>query len=790
MAITYGSSAGTIITSYAMDEALGDQGQQTGNNTVVVSDDISTAGNGEIGTLYPTYVGRKVIIDLGGTEQDRMVISQAAGTGNTIILTVNEDWDANPVATTDTIHVMYNIDDIETGGESGGISLNSRTGLYELSNKLTVGNFTDPAGLLAHDGIGLEIDDDGVTIAFQIAVHGRFDSGYLHAGSTVSGAILLNYCNSDGEPFWAFNEGCTVRLYDTILWSQVSITWGIVGPNDVDIIFKNTKFLGNTYGNGGSNPITFRGAQIYDCIIQGRGGAGSDEYISISGSGANPTTVDGLILIGTNGLTTREAATSVVEIRNVTFIGNSPSITIIINTIWNVIDPVWSPIVTDQSFFDFLSGTGTGVNWLTSVLAIIQEADGTLLADAVLSVFEGTLLGDLVIEDVSGADGLAGGEFLYKNIVAADATAVPVVTTYGDHALWIEKWLYRPFVAALSSIDPFEATVTLIPDTNIEETTQATALSVGAAVTWNEDDAPSSIISYTGGSGTLSVGNTVTGGDSGAYGVVTAIVSGDSVSGTIHLKDRNATEVAANIAALASEDVGSTNSSEGGYAFGLFPIAGDDLAATPLYEGTEQLSNGAGWTADLTEDSQQDFTIWIDATSITMQQLYDYLAALTSQTTLSATGELLREWGRDSKGRAIDLGGSGFFSEMAYNKGVFVTNFGSGTIYLFTADDGGTWTPPASYEHILTGLELNTEITYVDAGTADELFHVENASVSDGDGKYKTTYTHLGIDDVDILIHHVDYKPDISNIYGLTLPSADASVKIKMFDDENYYNPT
>ena len=103
---------------------------------------------------------------------------------------------------------------------------------------------------------------------------------------------------------------------------------------------------------------------------------------------------------------------------------------------------------------------------------------------------------------------------------------------------------------------------------------------------------------------------------------------------------------------------------------------------------------------------------------------------------------------------------------------------------------GGTVTVVSSFSHTVTGLELNTEVTYVTAGTSTELYHVENATTSDGDGKYQVTYTHGGGATVDILIHHVDYKPDISNLLGITLPSANATAKVQMFSDENYYNPT
>lgn len=115
-------------------------------------------------------------------------------------------------------------------------------------------------------------------------------------------------------------------------------------------------------------------------------------------------------------------------------------------------------------------------------------------------------------------------------------------------------------------------------------------------------------------------------------------------------------------------------------------------------------------------------------------------------------------------------------------------NNGSNPQY-YTATGGGTVTFVASFTHTLTNLELNTEVTYVTAGTSTQLFNVENASTSDGNGKYKTVYTHGGGASVDILIHHIDYQPDISNIYGLTLPNASVEQKIQMFSDRNYENP-
>jgi hypothetical protein len=103
--------------------------------------------------------------------------------------------------------------------------------------------------------------------------------------------------------------------------------------------------------------------------------------------------------------------------------------------------------------------------------------------------------------------------------------------------------------------------------------------------------------------------------------------------------------------------------------------------------------------------------------------------------------------------------------------------------------EGSGVTFSATFSFTITGLELNTEVTIVTAGTSTVLYNVENATTSDGAGKYQISYTHSGGATVDILIHHIDYKPDISNIYSVTLPSANSSAKVKMFIDENYENP-
>jgi len=97
---------------------------------------------------------------------------------------------------------------------------------------------------------------------------------------------------------------------------------------------------------------------------------------------------------------------------------------------------------------------------------------------------------------------------------------------------------------------------------------------------------------------------------------------------------------------------------------------------------------------------------------------------------------------------------------------------------------GDTVTFTASYDHVLTGMAENTEVTYVRQSDGVAVFHVEDVSATG-----TTTYTHSGGELVDILIFHIDYTPELSNILDLTLPNSDASAGITQFSDDFYLNP-
>jgi hypothetical protein len=662
MSFTYGAGTGTVIDTYCVEDTLPAQTDQTGSNTVVVSDDITTlagatylgdgtAGNGP----GVTYAGRLGVLRIGlPTEETRLITVQTdLGGGATVAnswrLTVSEDWDTVP-AVGDTFDVFHTADDVETGtAGSGGVAFQTRTGFFEWSNELFVGGGTNKAGLQILGELW-ELEDSKSTTVFPFTVrnNGRIQSGYVFGGVGINGGYMTGINNSAGEPWMEFLAGAEARLYD---WRPISA----IVPLQCEV-------------NNGTNDIQVENFSLY---------RGTDEAIlidsswkngSIIGSGAATDIVrldagstfgdkdKGIALIATNGLYDNGAGTETITTREVTFVNNNNYIVLDDDKTWNMIDPVWG--VTSHSDINDTAVAGTAaVYHQTSVTVVVQEADGTKLQDALINVHENTQLDDLVIETTTDANGDASGVFNYRGMTWTTGTGS--TTTYGGHALQCGKWLYLPLVFAQSSADKFDGVITLSLDNNIVQTTQATAKTAGSGITWNDETNPSSVVDYTGGSGSpvLAAGDTVTGSLSGASGIVTAFLDGDQAAGTLHLKTRNANNF----------------------------VTSDVLQRT-----------GGGWTANYTALSEQYFSIWIDGNSLSYQTIYDYLAAIQNETTLTADGELIWEWCRSAQTQPLYATGSSFYTEQSNFKGIIIVNGGAGTVDYFTDDDEGTWVPPAT----------------------------------------------------------------------------------------------
>lgn len=676
MAITYSAGTGTLITSHIFNETLGNQSQQSGNNTVVVSDTIANAGNGQEGDgttgIGNSFVGRLIIIDLGlSTEQRRMCIADVAGTTTTRILTVHEDWDTNPVITTDTIHVPYEAADIEDGTASGGIGYAARTGLFTYSNDLTIQN---GGGLQIMDGTGWEMDDAGSAITFFHQSGGYLYSGYEAGGAYLNGGEILFVNNVATEPSYQAASGALGYIYDLLWWAQL-VAMQLEHANGSGLEHYGVKFLNF------SNELHLYDQNLTDCKVYGKGA--TTEIVRVDAG----TVCNGLVLSNVDTLQ-GSATADTKTLSNVIFSGVTDLITLINSDVFNMIDPVWAATLFSD-FNDTAVTTTATINDKRSVIATVQKADGTKLQNALVIVHEETQLADLVVEAVTDVDGKVNDAFTYKAHIWT--TGAGATTTYGAHALRIDKWGYLPFVADQVSTEKVSGSYTIGLDSNVVETVQATAITNGSGIVWNEDTNPSELFDFTLGSGTLAVGMIITFSPSGAVGTITESKSGDSVAGEIHLKDRNATAIGAT----------------------------DTFSRTGGTAGT--------FSGTYTNGTKQPFSIWIEGNNKTYQQQHDYWAARTSETTLNAIGEIAHEWGRGQQARVLYRVGTDFSTEMSNSKGIIVINGGAGTVGHFTDDANNTWIPPITVPITVIVRDENTQaliddaLVYMEADTGGSL---------------------------------------------------------------------
>ena len=842
MAITNSAGDGVRITSYALSTtSLPSQSQNTGNNQITFEDnvDVSTGNQTTGGNLSDSlYTNRLIIKNVGlPTEEIRRASSETAGTGTTIIVTLETDWDTTPDttvtsvtanttdttneieitsttlsalglvvgdlltissatgsvvngtyeitavnSTTDTItfgndagsvtadgtgivfsvqksftaDVFYTIDDIDNAvGQT--VNLNSKSGAYEVSRKLSVGTITNnPAGLQLTDSQYLECSDEGTGLSLQVYNNAFFLVGFEIQGSSQSGAIITatNNVSGEGGENWAqVDSGGRWEIYDSVIWSQrVSLPLDFQnGTPGAQGVIKNTKII------SGTDDLFLYQVLLENVNISGRDG--TNEFIRLYES----TTATNITFTNTSGTTNgNNTGSESITVRDINFVSNANFITLENDKDWFVINPTWT--VTTASDLAFGSTTGSSVSDQRSVDVVVSKTDSTLIPDANVIIYEGTQLDDLVLETFTDANGEASGVFNYR-FFDKSGTAAATTTTYSNHAFRVDAWGYLPFVTAQTSTSKIEGTTTLNVDNNLTDAqTQAGAITAGSGITWNEQTNPGSLITFTSATGTLSVGDTVTVGS--ATGVVVEFIDGTGTSSdpVVFLKDRNATAIATGTTAT-STSWGATTST----------------AASDFYE----------------------FSVFVDGNSTSYQTIYDYLAALTSQTTLSATGELIHEWGNRNQARAFYYDGNNFSTERSGTDGVIIVNSTKGgTLEYFTSDNGDQYIPPASYTISFTGIKDGTEVRIHNSadgsliagvedvtGTGTDLFPVGSSSVSgpSNDKTFSFTYTYTA--DIDVYAVFIALQYEYERLdEGVSLLATNQSFPIVQRIDRNYFN--
>lgn len=747
MAITYSAGAGTTITSYLVSQAAVSQTQAAGNNQIVMDalPSSATGYGGNIGTgtngLGNTYVGRLIIIRKDtATEEIRLCVSQTAGTGSTYILTLNEDLVTPPVATTDNISIPYEPGDIEDGGAGGGISFSSKTGLYVLSNKLTI---NASSGLMLTSGKGMEQSDEGSAISFTI--NGRFFIGAPSGSGSVAGAVLTTTNNTDGEPSTNIGTGGRVDIYDSLIWSQLTNQLYYSGSRgSTRSYYTRVKWISL------ARELHLYNSILKDCSISGVGNTA--DIVKISSN----TEIDTLVLSSVKhieGNNLGSASSNTFTIKNVLFTQVPNRLYVKSGDTWIVINPTWT--VTNYANLTWQGSPTAFVYDARSLDVVVSNVAGGLLANSRINIRD-NVTGMWKIA-YSNSIGAYSNIFIYSRHFANAETI-----SYGNHALQVASWQYKPYVVALSNSVRFSGTITLLSDPNITSVNIANAIIAGVGVSFNTETNSTSIISYTG-SGTLSENTVVTGSPSGAIGLVTEIIEGSSTSGVVHLRDRNSIAFA----------------------------NGDSLSAT-------------GWTGTYSNGSVKNYSSYIFANSKSLAATYDYISAGQSNLQLQTLGNAISVWSGANEPQPLLYDGTQFTTVRSGTKGVIVVKKSSGTVGYYTSDSGATYIPPASYDLTLTGIKDYTEIRVYKTSDSSLVAGAEDVgsptypsgyqltsgvSVGGSANNRSFTYTYTYSGDIAIYIQVISLTFENQKITGVTLSNSDTTIPIQQRTDRNYNNP-
>lgn len=674
MAITTSAPNGVIVTTAAINESLGSQTQQTGSNTVVVSDTIVVLSNGNLVTS-PVYIDRLCIIRQGlSNEETRLITADAAGTGTTRILTVSEDWLTVP-ASSDTIHVTYIIQDAAT---VNGLNLiNKRVQDFSSSRRFTVGNGTDFAYFSLLFGASLEtVDNSSTTVAdFTVDNNGRFDNGYIQDGNPVSGGQLFLTPAVNGELAFEMIAGGEINWFNHFdvaitrpAFNILAATTGKVRMINFGLIFGINDFrLGEQ-----------------DTDINGL-------YLESDDTGTTPrcqvrdidtgNEIKNIRAVNFNGF---ESVTSGDDpvLRNIAFIRMSKLCTIATAETWTIVNSIMTIATGNQNDVS-IAGTGELLRQFEFRNFSHDLTDVALTAKHyVIDAVHRGGSGSLANEDIADSGGLSRQDVETERYVDNGGTAL-TLTTSSNFAEISAEYGFSPII---KNITPENEDETVFPtlfgkaidyahsvDDFQVEGTAATARTLGDDTNnvqiEKQATNPASIIKYTGGTGTLTVGATVNGDTSTATGVVVEILEGDSVAGTVLLDSRNAT---------------------------VYTVGGEGLTET---------GGGADWTGTLTASSELRYTWLIDARTLTIQQLYDYLNAKLDESSLDTATptffDTILIWAIDGTNALPLIGDStGVFKtvrESTKSEGWAIYNFtgGIGAISAMTSD-GGTQFVPAT----------------------------------------------------------------------------------------------
>lgn len=204
--------------------------------------------------------------------------------------------------------------------------------------------------------------------------------------------------------------------------------------------------------------------------------------------------------------------------------------------------------------------------------------------------------------------------------------------------------------------------------------------------------------------------------------------------------------------------------------------------------------NGATITGGVIRDGDHTAALFVDTASemaaVTGVSFIDNLNGGTAghSIELTSTGvhtftDLTFSGGGGTPGSNL-VASSGSASADVYNNsgGAITINVAGGDLPSVRNAAGSTTTVVATVTLTITDVPSGVQCTIVNSSTRAEL---QNSTSTGAD----ITYSHEGGETVDILFMANDYDPNAGDVYDLTLPTANSSIKANIPDDINYENP-
>lgn len=193
-------------------------------------------------------------------------------------------------------------------------------------------------------------------------------------------------------------------------------------------------------------------------------------------------------------------------------------------------------------------------------------------------------------------------------------------------------------------------------------------------------------------------------------------------------------------------------------------------------------------------DSSDQVIIGIaDIYNSTISNSTDILGAILLP---SGDTHAIRKTAFNNNSRAIEIdtffAGGYTFNALSFSGNTFDVNNTSGSTQDVNKANGAN---PNTYTGTLVNFLATFTLTLTDliAGSVMGLTIVNSSTRAEL--KYElltttsTTYSHSGGETVDILLNSLEYDPNLSDIYDLTLDNADQSIKFQILGDSNYDNP-